>query len=107
MHSYLYLDLNQNQQFDVTKIEDEELLLCTYYNPNPSTPEEGREKSAGILQQSNTWPYNSLKLETPFTAQKHFQKEFVHIALIILHQQVLSASIVSIERSFLLILLSL
>ena len=60
MHSYLYLDLNQNQQFDVTKIEDEELLLCTYYNPDPSTPEEGREKSAGILQQSNTWPYNSL-----------------------------------------------
>ena len=70
MHSYLYLDLNQNQQFDVTKIEDEELLLCTYYNPDPSTPEEGREKSAGILQQSNTWPYNSLKLETPFTAPK-------------------------------------
>ena len=70
MHSYLYLDLNQNQQFDVTKIEDDELLLCTYYNPNRSNPKEGREKSAGILEQPNEWPYNSLKLETPFTAPK-------------------------------------
>ena len=70
MHSYLYLDINKNQQFDVSKIEDDELLLCTYYNPNRSNPKEGREKSAGILEQPNEWPYNSLKFETPFTAPK-------------------------------------
>ncbi|MCQ2095407.1 MAG: Ig-like domain-containing protein [Bacteroidaceae bacterium] len=31
MHSYVYIDLNQNKQFDVTKSTDDEIVSFTYY----------------------------------------------------------------------------
>ena len=61
MHSYLYLDRNQNNMFDVTKVEDDELLLCTYYN-------DKKKSNKGVAQEKDRWPNKTLAFNTPFTA---------------------------------------
>ncbi len=51
MHSYLYLDRNQNNIFDVTSIDDDELIYATVYN--------GKKKTKnGVENTGDSWKVN-------------------------------------------------
>lgn len=47
MHSYVYCDYNQNQQYDVTKSSDDELVSFTYYN-GANSKGETKANSCGV-----------------------------------------------------------
>jgi len=51
MDSYLYLDRNQNKSFDVTSMEDNELVYATVYNGQKKTKN-------GVEQTSDQWKSN-------------------------------------------------
>ena len=51
MDSYLYLDRNQNKKFDVTSMEDNELVYATVYNGQKKTKN-------GVEQTGDKWKVN-------------------------------------------------